>query len=269
MKHDLLIPGTVALVLHGLLLSLPLAGKTKQVFPSSRYPICISILHPERSVVPKLSIVTSSIQPVIAPDELHRTTKEQGSRDEIAADRQTMARKGSSVDKPVKNGKIEEEAAAHESAQRLPTGQLRSEEKPPPVRGVEEDPGYAFMRQAAPGVSDNEDFFDSGEKGFAAPQADQRAQDGIVYARPEYAANPPPDYPRVARRRGYEGLTLLRVEVLESGKVGRVEIADSSGFLVLDRAALKSVKHWQFVPGTIDGEKTGQWVMVPVEFSLK
>ncbi|MBW2172905.1 MAG: energy transducer TonB [Deltaproteobacteria bacterium] len=97
----------------------------------------------------------------------------------------------------------------------------------------------------------------------------QQGQDVIVYARPRYKENPLPHYPKVARRRGYEGQTLLRVEVLENGKVGQIEIAGSSSFEILDNAALKSVKGWIFVPGTQNGERIDQWVMVPVRFSLR
>jgi protein TonB len=97
----------------------------------------------------------------------------------------------------------------------------------------------------------------------------QQGEDVIVYARPRYKENPLPHYPRVARRRGYEGQALLHVQVLKSGRVGRIEMATSSGFEVLDSAALKSVKSWVFVPGTKNGVKIDQWVMVPVRFSLK
>ena len=88
-------------------------------------------------------------------------------------------------------------------------------------------------------------------------------------AQRRYKENPPPNYPKVARIRGYEGSTRLKVEVLESGKVGRIEIASSSGFEVLDKAALESVKNWTFTPGTRSGENIRQWVMVPVRFSLR
>jgi len=106
------------------------------------------------------------------------------------------------------------------------------------------------------------------KKGMVA-LGSQQGQDVIVYARPRYKENPLPHYPKVARRRGYEGQTLLRVEVLENGKVGQIEIAGSSSFEILDNAALKSVKGWIFVPGTQNGERIDQWVMVPVRFSLR
>lgn len=89
-----------------------------------------------------------------------------------------------------------------------------------------------------------------------------------TYARPEYEKNRPPDYPRLARRRGYEGRTRLNVEVLETGKVGRIEVAASSGFDLLDEAALEAVKGWRFIPGKSDGKRISQWVVVPVRFRL-
>jgi protein TonB len=51
--------------------------------------------------------------------------------------------------------------------------------------------------------------------------------------------------------------------------VDRVEIAESSGFDILDEAAVKAVKRWQFVPGTAKGKRIAQWVVVPVRFSLE
>jgi protein TonB len=109
----------------------------------------------------------------------------------------------------------------------------------------------------------------TGERHTGTPRGDRSGDDVIVDARPKYKENPLPHYPSVARRRGYEGRTVLRVEVLESGKVGQIEIAASSGFEVLDKAALKSVKEWSFFPGTRNGKRTVQWVMAPVRFFLR
>ena len=65
---------------------------------------------------------------------------------------------------------------------------------------------------------------------------------------PGYMKNPAPVYPRLARLRGYEGTVLLDVEVLPSGRVGRIAALTSSGHDVLDRAALSSVRNWRFQP---------------------
>ncbi len=107
------------------------------------------------------------------------------------------------------------------------------------------------------------------DENTGTPQGYGSTEGLITYATPKYKENPRPHYPNVARKRGYEGRTLLRVEVLESGKVGRIKIATSSGFDVLDRAALASVRDWTFVPGTQNGKNMKQWVMVPIKFSLR
>lgn len=96
-----------------------------------------------------------------------------------------------------------------------------------------------------------------------------RRKGNITYAKPEYERNAPPDYPRIAKRRGYQGRTELKVEVLETGRVGRLEVVASSGFDILDEAALAAVKEWHFVPGTKNGRHTTQWVIVPVRFNLR
>ena len=76
----------------------------------------------------------------------------------------------------------------------------------------------------------------------------------IELAFPDYKVNPKPRYPMLARRKGYEGTILLRVFVLESGGVGKVELEKSSGYEILDESAFKAVKDWVFIPGKKDGE---------------
>jgi TonB family protein len=87
-------------------------------------------------------------------------------------------------------------------------------------------------------------------------------------ARPNYGINPKPPYPKSARRRGQEGTVLLRVLVLEDGKVGEIELAGPSGYTVLDESALKAVKKWIFIPGKNGGEDISSWVEVPIKFQL-
>jgi protein TonB len=86
---------------------------------------------------------------------------------------------------------------------------------------------------------------------------------------PLYKSNPRPDYPGVARRRGYEGTVVLSVFVTGEGTVGDIELAESSGYLVLDRSALRAVKEWKFVPATKNGRKVDVWVKVPVTYRLR
>lgn len=91
---------------------------------------------------------------------------------------------------------------------------------------------------------------------------------GTEIGYPNYGVNPKPDYPRIAKRHGYEGLVVLNVFVMESGSVGKVEIRKSSGYDVLDNSALDAVRKWIFIPGKKNGRAIQSWVVVPIRFDL-
>lgn len=81
--------------------------------------------------------------------------------------------------------------------------------------------------------------------------------------------NSPPPYPQASRRRGEEGLVILRVRVGANGRANEIEIAESSGHERLDRAARSAVANWRFEPAR-DGEHAIEsWVRVPVAFRLE
>jgi protein TonB len=98
---------------------------------------------------------------------------------------------------------------------------------------------------------------------------DYRVVDFIRKAKPLYRSNPSPGYPRMARRRGYQGNVVLEVMVARNGTVSDLRVFKSSGFPILDRAALDSVKKWTFVPGMRGDEIVEMWVKVPIRFELK
>ncbi len=100
------------------------------------------------------------------------------------------------------------------------------------------------------------------------PSAPPPQQQAIQQAAPLYRENPPPKYPRLARRRNLEGVVLLSVLVDEFGKVRECEVANSSGHNVLDKAALKAVRCWRFTPGTVGGKPQEMWVKVPIRFHV-
>jgi periplasmic protein TonB len=88
-------------------------------------------------------------------------------------------------------------------------------------------------------------------------------------AHADYARNPAPIYPAVARRREQQGTVTVRVLVGADGSVERAEVADSSGFDTLDNAALETVRsRWRFVPARHDGLAVESWVLVPIRFAL-
>lgn len=87
-------------------------------------------------------------------------------------------------------------------------------------------------------------------------------------ARPDYAYNPKPDYPDVARRFGLTGQVLMRVLVETDGAPSDIRIADSSGHDILDQAALRSVRRWRFLPAKQAGQAYASWVEFKVRFDL-
>lgn len=78
-----------------------------------------------------------------------------------------------------------------------------------------------------------------------------------------------PAYPLRAREMGWQGTVVLRVNVNADGSVGEAAIRHSSGYRVLDEAALEGVRGWRFAPPT-DGEFSMPAVVdVPVRFDLR
>lgn len=76
------------------------------------------------------------------------------------------------------------------------------------------------------------------------------------------------NYPIASVRRGEQGEVALRLEVLESGTVGQIELLDSSGFSRLDESAMNAAKRYAYEPGTVDGQLTRMWTYVMWQFSI-
>jgi protein TonB len=108
----------------------------------------------------------------------------------------------------------------------------------------------------------------------ATAVTDDAAQDpATLYTPPDgkaaYLHNPLPRYPRDARRRRIEGTVVLDVTVDAAGRPARVEVQSSSGFPMLDRAALEAVGGWRFEPARRRGVAIAGDVRVPVVFRLE
>lgn len=88
-------------------------------------------------------------------------------------------------------------------------------------------------------------------------------------AAPVAVENQPPDYPELARRRGWEGTVLLAVRVGMDGRVDQAGVRTGSSYRLLDEAALEAVRRWRFQPGTRNGRPEVMEVLVPVHFVLR
>jgi TonB family protein len=98
---------------------------------------------------------------------------------------------------------------------------------------------------------------------------DSAASRLITLAKPRYDGNPKPPYPRNARRRGYDGVVVLKVEILPNGRVGELRVKKSSGHHILDKSALNTVKKWKFIPAKRGEDPIRIWAEVPIKFELK
>lgn len=95
----------------------------------------------------------------------------------------------------------------------------------------------------------------------------QKAETGVK-AEPNYLKNPEPPYPPAARRRRQEGLVLISVSVTAQGHAEKAEIKQSSGYPLLDAAALNAVLAWEFIPARIGPQAVPSDIEVPVRFKL-
>lgn len=268
MKRDVIVSATVAVAVHISVLSAALP-EAMHTHGNIYKPITLSIVPPSKAAVspsPKAELVETGLKPRLLP------------KSEAGAKPTSIPPKKRSRDKPVTAKRVIKKRAAKSSRTKAvtrPEQALGLENKIEPVP----EPSFGYVPEGPDKKIDGESPFKTASisnhtnqdegKNIETPQAYGSTEGSITYATPRYKENPRPRYPDMARRRGYEGRTLLRVEVLESGRVGRIEIVASSGFDVLDRAALTSVRDWTFVPGTENGNNMRQWVMVPIKFSLR
>lgn len=83
-----------------------------------------------------------------------------------------------------------------------------------------------------------------------------------------YGSNPKPKYPGIATSRGWEGTVRLLVKVSAEGDSEEVTVQRSSGYDVLDEAAVEAVEKWKFIPAKRGDTAVSSSVIVPIDFVL-
>ncbi len=90
----------------------------------------------------------------------------------------------------------------------------------------------------------------------------------VMETAPFCLARTKPVYPSAARRRGQQGVVMVTVEVDADGATLSVDLQRSSGYALLDSAALSAVRHWRFTPARHGGQAVRAAVQVPIRFRL-
>lgn len=100
-----------------------------------------------------------------------------------------------------------------------------------------------------------------------APISDLWDYDNVeVKPKPIYI--PEPEYPYAAQVLGIEGTVITRCVVDIDSTIALVEICQSSGYSILDNAAIEAAWLALFEPGMSGGEPVRVWVSLPHCFQL-
>jgi periplasmic protein TonB len=84
----------------------------------------------------------------------------------------------------------------------------------------------------------------------------------------QYLVLPDVVYPSASRRLNETGLVIVAVWVDPDGLPQQVQLAQSSGYERLDRAALEGVRRARFKPWVLNGRATAGWARIPIPFEL-
>lgn len=78
----------------------------------------------------------------------------------------------------------------------------------------------------------------------------------------------PPRYPRVAARRGIEGVVTVSFTITRDGQVRDPVVISANPEKVFDSEALKAIKKWKFKPKVVDGQPVERQATQEIEFKL-
>lgn len=137
--------------------------------------------------------------------------------------------------------------------------------KPPPEPQPEPQTSEASSAPAPPAAA-----APATSAPLAGPVAAAPAELPLVpaHTRATSRRNPKPEYPAIARRRGWQGTVLLRIQVGVDGLPASVEVAESSGREVLDQSALRTVRRWTFSPALRGDRPVASTLTLSIVFKL-
>jgi periplasmic protein TonB len=244
--RTLLFSAALALVFHALLFTIGAGSlQNKVLLPTNKMPLSISIdyLKPSINSAP---LSAKAPEPERHPETL-RT-------------------------------KIEKNLAPVKPKIRKPAVTKKVQSPSKPKEKVQDDAGFSrlpsrdfapAMTDAGSGSQDKKAVVPSGQVSGSSLTTAALPPVEVREAVPVYRINPAPEYPSLARRRGYEGTVVIEAFVDREGRVQDLRLYQSSGHEVLDRAAMQAVKGWLFEPARRGRDKIEMWVKVPLSFRLE
>lgn len=141
--------------------------------------------------------------------------------------------------------------------------------KPAPV--VQKSPDYAPPSPTPPPPEPSAAEIEAAASARAAAAAAAAAATAFTEAsfRANYLHNPKPDYPAIAKSRGWQGKVMLRVQVSAEGTALSVSVETSSGHEMLDESAVEAVQKWKFIAAKRGDTAVASTVIVPIVFTLR
>ena len=259
MSRSLILAFLSALMLHTVAALVDLSAfKRSSPVKMCQKPLTVNIIVPQP--VKKLTISKKSLRAVHKPVVKKRISKKVTPKKRV---KQVVVRKKRvQYERPVMQERLPE------------TEDLLSYLPPPEIPQIKEKKDDSFeeytvfkpdmvdIPQALPTRKDTPKMI----KKDAIP--DLHSHIPTTNAQPTYKYNVSPPYPLLARKRGYQGTVLLEVLVGKDGKAASIRLSKSSGYKMLDRAAIQGVEEWLFYPAKRGNEVCEMWVTIPVRFAL-
>jgi TonB family protein len=138
------------------------------------------------------------------------------------------------------------------------------------------------------GLGGSGEGLNPGSRGTTERGSDDAATQPIPPSKPLLAHSPPPEppkpkgptrppkpldwadppYPQQARQQGVEGVVVVKLTVDAQGNPQKVRVGQSSGYAILDEAAVTHVARTRFSPGIQNGESVPAAISFRVRFRL-
>ena len=89
-----------------------------------------------------------------------------------------------------------------------------------------------------------------------------------VDRQPQLIKHLSPLYPAGAKRRGIQGLVIVKIVVDKTGKVQNPVVMEATPEGIFEESAVRAVRRWRFIPAIKDKHPVDVYVVVPLKFEL-